>query len=267
MKSRLLLVLLLATGCVTIDERHFFHGEKTSGDASTWTLPAGLSARDVTLTASDGTRLRATRVVREGAKAEVLYFGGDSFHIDQWGVYLARAMTGLPVNVTMIDYRGYGRSEGTTSLAALRDDALLAFDHIRGQTRLPIIVHGFSLGSFVAAHLATQRPADALVLESTATNPQDWVDLSKPWYVRVTIAPPLMSTGNVEPVRSYRGKLLLLAGGADRVTPAVMSQRLIEASASSWKRLVVVPKATHGDVMEHAEAIDAYRDLVAAVGP
>jgi hypothetical protein len=46
-----------------------------------------------------------------------------------------------------------------------------------------------------------------------------------------------------------------------------MSQTLLDASASSWKRLVVVPKATHGDVMQHAEAVDAYRELVAAVAP
>ncbi len=44
--------------------------------------------------------------------------------------------------------------------------------------------HGQSLGSFVAAYVAQQRPAArGLILESTTTNVREWSNAMLPWYV------------------------------------------------------------------------------------
>jgi pimeloyl-ACP methyl ester carboxylesterase len=75
----------------------------------------------------------------------------------------------------MFDYRGSGRSSGVPTIAALKADALQVFDQVNARYPGRVVLHGQSLGSFVAAYVAQQRPAArGMVLESTTTNVRDW---------------------------------------------------------------------------------------------
>ncbi len=260
--------ILVAACTLRLDENMFFHpGPMAVADDTTkWQLPAGAIATDVTLPMADGTRLHAVRVVREGAKAEILYFGGDSFRTELFGEDTARTALAHDVNLLMVDYRGYGRSEGTPAIDNMQSDTLAVYDWLKSQSPLPIIVHGFSLGSFMAGYLAEQRQPAALVLESTATNVNDWARLRAPKGIRVVVPPRLAKEDNLARVKAYRGPLLLLAGDADKVTPVVMSQTLLAASPSTHKELVVVRKANHGYAfVGSSESAAAYDRLLAAV--
>jgi len=228
-------------------------------------MPAGATATDLMLPMADGTRLHAVRIVREGAKAEVLYFGGDSFRTELFGATTANGLLAHPVNALMIDYRGYGRSEGKPTIDNLQTDVLAVHDWLREQSPLPIIVHGFSLGSFMAAYVAEQRQPAALVLESTATNVRDWAKAQTPIGVRVVIPPRMLKEDNLARVKAYRGPLLIVAGEADKVTPVAMSRTLLAASPSPYKELVVVPKATHGNAFLWPAAAAGYERLIAAL--
>jgi hypothetical protein len=63
------------------------------------------------------------------------------------------------------DYRGFPASPGTITQANVLSDALAAFDWARGKG-LPLVVWGRSLGSGPATYVASQRPVDALLLET-----------------------------------------------------------------------------------------------------
>lgn len=188
------------------------------------------------------------------SKGTVLYFGGDGFHIGTGGLPVARFFASLDLGVLLVDYRGYGLSEGTPTIPALKSDAVRAFDLASSlvRTSTPLIVHGFSMGSFIAASLTEQRPVHALVLESTAPSALAWARHQIPWiakpFVRIDLAEPLPAESNEARLRLYRGYLLLLAGGADDITPPSMAQNLFSTSASppAKKRLFVSPGAGHG---------------------
>ena len=95
MRRLLLAAVLLGAACtVQLREDHFFHPGpvEKADDSSKWQLPAGYTAADVMLPMADGTRLHAVRVAREGAKVDVLYFGGDSFRTETFGAYTAAAI-------------------------------------------------------------------------------------------------------------------------------------------------------------------------------
>ena len=68
----------------------------------------------------------------------------------------------------LLDYRGYGKSEGEPSEKGLYLDAEAAYDWIvaHGYTPKQIVIHGESLGTAVATYLATNRQSAGVILES-----------------------------------------------------------------------------------------------------
>ena len=129
--------------------------------------------------APDGVRLSAVLLRQPNARGTILYFGGNGFTIGQYGGYVAAVFAPLGVDVLIVDHRGYGRSEGMPTQANLEADGVVAFDYLSGTMGVApsrIIVHGQSLGSFIAGHVAAERPAAGVVLESSATTAEDWVN-------------------------------------------------------------------------------------------
>lgn len=125
-------------------------------------------------TMRDGTRVEGwwlpARDVSPGKPAPtVLVFHGNGELIDD-SIDFARVWNGLGANVLLVEYRGYGRSEGVPSINACRDDAVEWFDRVvaRPEARRDLVLaHGFSLGGVFASELAGQRPVAGLVLEGT----------------------------------------------------------------------------------------------------
>jgi pimeloyl-ACP methyl ester carboxylesterase len=257
----MLLFLLASPGCTyMVPADNWFHPGRVDlsvDDRANPNLPPGYAIRDLTFTAADGTALHALLVSSPSSKGTVLYFGGDSFHTGTGGLPVARFFASLDLSVLLVDYRGYGLSEGTPTISALKSDAIRAFDLASSMVSpsAPLVVHGFSMGSFIAASLTEQRPVHALVLESTAPSALAWARHQIPWiakpFVRIDLAEPLPAESNEARLRLYHGYLLLLAGADDRITPPSMARDLLSVSASSpaKKRIFVSPGAGHGAVL------------------
>lgn len=218
----------------------------------------------VTLAATDA-QLAGVAASRAGADASltVLYFGGNAFHLDQHGAQVLDALAPCGTDVTMFDYRGYGRSSGVPTIATLKADALQVFDQVNARYPGRVVVHGQSLGSFVAAYVAQQRPAArGLVLESTTTNVRDWGNARMPWYVwpfvRLEISPELQGIDNVAAVAGYAGPALVLEGEEDKITPPRLAQQVYAALPSPSKQLLLVAGAGHNDVLSNARVAPVY---------
>ena len=80
---------------------------------------------DMWLSAADGTRVHAWHL--KSGPALVLYFGGNAEEVS-WMLEAARAEA-PGVSWLLLDYRGYGLSEGAPSQQALVADALALYDH------------------------------------------------------------------------------------------------------------------------------------------
>jgi len=127
------------------------------------------AAKGVHATAADGTRLHAWYLPASPDAAPrrlLLYFGGESEQV-HWLLARPRALAGW--GLLLVDYRGYGLSEGRPSEAAIDDDAALWLRIARdGTATIPraerVVVMGTSLGSQVAAHLAATRAVEGVAL-------------------------------------------------------------------------------------------------------
>jgi fermentation-respiration switch protein FrsA (DUF1100 family) len=159
-----ILVLVL----VRIFESHFvFFPDYPGRLAGDW-HPRNLAVQDTWLTSSDGTKLHGWWIPNEKAKFTFLAFHGNAGNITgRAPVY--EFLRDAPGNVLALEYRGYGHSAGKPSEPGLYLDARTAFDylvnvkHIEPKT---IISFGQSLGTAVAAHLATQQQVGAVILEA-----------------------------------------------------------------------------------------------------
>ena len=103
---------------------------------------------------------------KQEQKGAILYLHGNADNLNRWGKY-ASDFTNRGYDVLMIDYRGYGKSEGIATEANIYKDAEAAFQWLSKQTDYQqIIIYGRSLGSGPASYLAAQNDAKMLILET-----------------------------------------------------------------------------------------------------
>lgn len=274
----LALLSLLCTACTaTLPQRSFFHPgaamlPDSVRDPVRW--PAGYRMDEQTYRGEDGTMLHGVAFRRDGSRAAVLFFGGNAFTIRNRGLTRARALGNVGVDSYFADYRGYGQSEGVPSIEVLKADALAVYDSLVASGRVrpeALIVHGHSMGSFVATYLATQRPVAGLVLESPVTSVDEWVAIRTPGFLdlvlRVKADADARKESNVERIRQVGVPLLVLVGAKDRVAPPDMAHRVFEAATlpAERKRLHVLAGSGHNDVMANVEFRAAYEEYLRIV--
>ena len=134
----------------------------------------GLQFEDVTLEASDGVKVHGWFVPGESERV-LLYFHGNAGNISH-RLYSIRDWHELGLSVLIIDYRGYGQSEGKPTEKGLYRDGEAAWQHLtrdRGIAPGNIILFGRSLGGSIAAWLAAQEEPAALIVESSFTSVPD----------------------------------------------------------------------------------------------
>ncbi|WAS96711.1 alpha/beta hydrolase [Nannocystis punicea] len=166
-------VLVYSASC-TLQERVIFPREYANQRALA-SPPAGVTP--LWSPAADGTRVEAWFVPGRGASAErpgpaVMFFHGNGELIDHQ-LALAASYAARGVSVLLPEYRGYGRSQGKPSQAAIVGDMLRFHDELAARPevdRARVVFHGRSLGGGVASALAAVRPPAALILESTFTS-------------------------------------------------------------------------------------------------
>jgi len=264
-------VVLVSCSSITIGEQDVFY-PKASVTPQTFDLD-GVQLRDTMVTVGDTVAVNAWHLTQPTARATVLFFGGNGFYLVQSGGYL-RALTRPPANALLWDYRGYGRSDGEPGVEAFRQDALAMYDYLvdeRGVAPERLVVWGHSLGTFLAAHVATEREVAGVVLENPATTVDDWVGHLIPWYVRlflgVDVDPALRDESNVEAVRQMEAPLLIVGGEADNITDPEMARTLYRTAQSESKDLIVVEEGTHNGLYDAPPVQTAYRTLVEQAVP
>lgn len=217
---------------------------------------------------SDSVQLNAWHLTRPDARGTILFFGGNGFYLVQSRGYV-EALTDFPVNVLMFDYRGYGKSTGAPGVNGFKRDALRMYDYAvdsLGAAPDRMLVHGHSLGTFMASHTAAERDVAGVVLENPATDVQGWINGLAPWFVRLfvdfEIAEPLQDESNIAVLKTVDVPLLIFAGENDNVTRPEMAKTLYEEAVSSSKNLVVVDSAGHNYLYRDSTYTSAYQDLL-----
>ena len=208
--------------------------------------------------------------------ADVLLFlhgnGGSIGH----NLKYAQLFHQLGFSTFMIDYRGYGKSQGKfPTEQQVYQDAQIAWDYLvqkKGINPQQIIVYGHSLGGAIAIELASQNPTMAgLVVEGSFTSMKDMV-VFKGEYTWFPIDAILTQRfDSLDKVKSLSVPLLLIHGEQDTIVPSYMSESLFTA-ANEPKRLLLISDAGHNDVPEvsgeeYLQTIQNFHQWVMEINP
>ena len=209
-----------------------------------WSLQQKLGAKDVSLQAAGGTKLHGWWIAGPDDGIATLHLHGNGGNITHRGL-TARNITTAGSSVLLLDYRGYGKSEGSPSEKGLYADAEAAYDWIAAQGYAPeqIIIHGESLGTAVATYLATRRKCRGVILEAPFTSAKAMAGRVFP-----VIGPLLMwGYNSIGRIKDVRAPLLIIQGDRDEVIPYEFGQKLF-AAANEPKSFWTIPGGTHNDL-------------------
>lgn len=143
----------------------------------------GLRYQSIHFMARDGVRLHGWYVPARAKRGVLLFFHGNAGNISH-RLDSLRIFNRLGLSTFIIDYRGYGLSEGTPSEAGTYQDAEAAWRLLTEQRRhdaSEIVVFGRSLGAAVAVWLAARHRPAGLIAESTFTSIRDLARVHYPF--------------------------------------------------------------------------------------
>ena len=215
----------------------------------------GLYYHDVWLTAQDGAKLHGWFVPGTSGYTLIWFHGNAgniSYRVDNLLLFNKR----LGVSALIIDYRGYGRSEGTPSERGMYMDAEAALEYLRSSAYNvqddKLIFFGRSLGCAVAVEMATRHKPRAVILESPFTSIEAIAKIARPkpfaflplhhvvmWLLKSRFDSLAKMDGIQSPV-------LILHGSDDDIIGIDMAQELFDA-AREPKRFYEIQGAGHND--------------------
>jgi fermentation-respiration switch protein FrsA (DUF1100 family) len=262
--------ILLVAGCVRTDDLIFL-APKTDRYRFPGNEVPALQLQQRTLTSEDGVRLAAVLALQNapGAAPTVVYLHGQGANIDSAWADVQR-LWHAGFNVFVVDYRGFGMSEGEPSEQGLYRDGRAAFAAASADGSLDpqrIVIWGFSMGTGVASALALHAPGVLLVLEAPFTSMTDMVGNSSPYAIPGDWFTSLRFD-TLDRIADVPLPVLVLRGGDDRRIPSWMPEAVFER-ARDPKRLLDVPGAGHGEILQRAtsDVVMAIRVLVPGAAP
>jgi fermentation-respiration switch protein FrsA (DUF1100 family) len=214
----------------------FFPFPEMVGTPADW----GFAYEDVWLTTEDGVRLHGWFLPapnRRAAPHTLLFLHGNAGNISHRSASVA-IFRELGLDQLIIDYRGYGQSEGRPSETGLYRDASAAWRWLtgsRGIAPADVVVFGRSLGGAVATELAARVRPGALIVESSFTDVPSMARLHHPLLARfVPLRYRFPSAANLARVQS---PVLVLHSPDDGIVPFAHG-RALHAAAPGPKRFV-----------------------------
>ena len=211
--------------------------------------PPGLPYEDIWITTADGVRLNAwwikAQALEAGGAREAdrsagvptfLCFHGNASNVAERAEFYA-FLRRLPANVLAVEYRGYGKSEGSPSEDGIYRDAEASYNWLTRERRIParqIIALGQSLGTAVAAQLASHEELGGVVLEAPFPSARAvarrvyWFIPGIGWLIRSRF----QTTDNLRQAHNRFGTpLLVIHCTADPVIPFEFGKQVYDAAA------------------------------------
>jgi fermentation-respiration switch protein FrsA (DUF1100 family) len=168
---------------------------------------------------------------------------------------LIQVLVRIPACVFIIDYRGYGKSEGSPSETGLYSDGQAAWNFLTGEFATSpgqVILYGESLGGAVAIELAARANPGGLIVQSSFTSMSDMASHIAPVFPRFLLHTRMDS---LDKIKNTNCPKLFVHGTNDELVPLEMGKRLYAAAADP-KEFYAVKGASHNDVFENGG--DAY---------
>lgn len=207
----------------------------------------GLPYEDVYFMAEKGVRLNGWFIPSRSGDLTLLWFHGNAGNISHRLENIRLIHEKLKTHIFIFDYRGYGRSEGKVSEEGTYQDARAALRYLQRNKNIQsrdLVLFGRSLGAAVAAHLAAEEDALALILETPFAS---IVEMAKVAFPFLPVGPFLKTKYDLlARIPQAKPPVLVLHGDRDDVVPYAQGKKIFEA-AHEPKEFYTIRGAHHND--------------------
>ncbi|MGJ1405761.1 alpha/beta hydrolase [Sphingobacterium siyangense] len=211
------------------------------------------------ITTADHVKLHGILFKADKSKGLIFYLHGSNGAVDTWGK-IANIYTDNGYDLFMLDYRGYGKSEGkVTNEELLYRDLQTVYDKLTQQYREDhIIIIGQSMGTALASTIASHNSPKMLILQAPYYSFQDWTQ---------HIAPEFDTSGipfyfdNAAALQKVKCRTIIFHGDQDN---AVYFDSSIKLSNFFKKqdKLIRLAKEGHNDFSKNKDYLHAIAELL-----
>ncbi len=194
----------------------------------------------------------------------IIYYHGTNCNIS-YRKYMLEICDILRVNIVLVDYRGFGKSEGKANSDNILRDADAVYNFVaKYHQPHKIIIWGESLGGTPAIHNASKRPICGLILLSTFTFFHSIIKGNYLLYylARTVTADINKNTNNLKMIGKTNCRVLIFHSTDDKLIDYGDAIQLIEAVPHTNKKLVNI----RGDHDKPQFTEENFRDLVEFLG-
>ncbi len=205
---------------------------------------ARMDYEDVSIETADGVTLHGW-FIAGGSPRVLLFFHGNAGNISH-RLDSIRQFRNLGLSVLIIDYRGYGQSEGRTTESGIYRDADAAWRYLtetRGVRPNNVVIFGRSLGGSVAARLAARQHPLALIVESSFSSVPDIAQELYPWLPVRWLS--RLSHATRDYVRDVDCPVLVVHSRDDEIIPFHHGQAIFAAAPEP--RTLLTLRGSHND--------------------
>jgi pimeloyl-ACP methyl ester carboxylesterase len=222
-------------------------------DATSTALPEGATL--LTAKAADGVPVNALVFDNPKATRTIVHFHGNA-ETAEANAFLAREMKKRGFATVLVEYRGYGRSKGTSpSEEGLYLDATAVLDALgaRGLKPADIVLWGQSLGTGVAAEMALRSRGGRLVLVAPFTSTADMASRVIPFMPVSLVMIDRFDTLAKAP--SIAAPALVVHGDIDDVIPFEQGEKVSKALPHAT--FLKVPEGRHDNLYKSMSVMGA----------
>lgn len=188
----------------------------------------------------------------------ILYLHGNAGALDGWGEVAQKLSEKTALDVWIIDYPGYGKSNGKISS---QEQLLNIATHVLNEVKeknsgKKIFVYGRSIGSGIATYLAQDPAVRGLVLETPYVSIRELANRTAPFIPSFILKYPMQSN---EWIQNVKSPILIIHGNQDEVIPFTQGQALSKYRDNI--RFVEIDQGTHNDLDSYPlywESIDHF---------
>ena len=213
---------------------------------------------EVFLDTKDGVALNAVHFKSDKKLGAVLFLHGNAGSISGWGM-TANVYVENGYDIFYLDYRGFGKSQGSIhSQSELLDDAQLAYDFLKKQfSEDQIILSGTSLGSGIAAILASKNNPKKLILNSPYSSLASLITDKVFFYPKMLIKYRLETDKHLAAVKC---PIYIIHGDQDRTIPHSHSLKL----KKKYDRvlLTILKGAGHVNFMNRPDYLERVKQIL-----
>ena len=199
--------------------------ETESGRVEAWYLPASDSSKQLPVPA-------------------MIIAHGNAELIDYWPP-IVQEIREMGMSVLLVEYPGYGRSEGKPGEASLTETFITAYDSLVSKPEVDaarILLFGRSIGSGVICALARERPSAAMILMSPFSSISS---MASDYYLPGFLAKDKFD--NLDLISSYDNPVLFVHGRKDRIIPYKHSEKLLAAARNGE---LITYERGHNDLID-----------------